>query len=154
MSWRLNYKETHLSVKKLMKTKGNGRNLYKMLNARLRNCRSILAFRVNKVYKEKDLNENVWRAVDQFLSTIMYHAILWKVVYFSLLFSLKKFIMQITWNVTFYYWHAPPAIDYGKLPVSIFFKIFPVRATFSFFLLFTFDYSLRKNNKNVTAHIS
>ena len=49
-----------------MKTKGNERNLYKMLNTWLRNCRSVLAFRVNKVYKEKYCNENVWRAVDQF----------------------------------------------------------------------------------------
>ena len=50
-----------------MKTKENGGNICKMLNAWLRNCRSILAFRGNKAYKERDRKENVWRAVEQFL---------------------------------------------------------------------------------------
>ena len=31
-------------IKAFMKTKKNGENIYKMLNAWLRNCRSILAF--------------------------------------------------------------------------------------------------------------
>ena len=51
---------------KLMKTKKNGENIYKVLNAWLRNCRSILAFRGNKGYKERDQKENAWRAVEQF----------------------------------------------------------------------------------------
>ena len=50
-----------------MKAKENGENMYKMLNAWLRNCRSILAFRGNKGYKERDWKGNAWRAVEQFL---------------------------------------------------------------------------------------
>ena len=50
-----------------MKTKENGRNIYKMLKAWLRNCRSILAFRGNKGYKERDRKDNAWRAVELFL---------------------------------------------------------------------------------------
>ena len=50
-----------------MKTKENGENIYKMLNACLRNCRGILVFRGNKGYKERDRKENAWRAVEKFL---------------------------------------------------------------------------------------
>ena len=50
-----------------MKTKENGEYMYKMLNAWLRNCRSILALKENKGYKERDRKENAWRAVEQFL---------------------------------------------------------------------------------------
>ena len=62
----VNYKETHVSVKKLMKTRENGENIYKMPNAWLRNCRSILVFRGNKAYKERDQKENTWRVAEQF----------------------------------------------------------------------------------------
>ena len=62
-----------------MKTKENGEYMYKMLNAWLRNCRSILALKENKGYKERDRKENAWRAVEQlltvFLSTIRDQAI-------------------------------------------------------------------------------
>ena len=47
--------------------KENGRNICKMLNAWLRSCRSILAFRRNKGYKERDRKEDAWRVVEQFL---------------------------------------------------------------------------------------
>ena len=63
-----------------MKTKENGENIYKVLNAWLMNCRSIFAFRGNKGCKERGQNENAWRAVEQFLTvfllTIMDQAIL------------------------------------------------------------------------------
>ena len=69
-----------VSLKKLMKTKENWENIYKMLNAWQENCRSILAFRGNKAYKERDRKENAWRAVEQiltvFLSTIRDQTIL------------------------------------------------------------------------------
>ena len=72
-SWRLNYKEeTHVSVRKLirkdifayvevikafMKTKKNGENIYRTVNAWLRNCRSILAFikrEINDTKRERE----------------------------------------------------------------------------------------------------
>ena len=55
-------------IKALMKTKEN-ENIYKLLNAWPRNCRSILAFmkKGNKRYKERDQKENAWKAVQQFL---------------------------------------------------------------------------------------
>ena len=54
-----------------MKTKENGESIYKMLNAWLRNCRSILAFRENKGYKERDRTENAWKAIEQFLTVFL-----------------------------------------------------------------------------------
>ena len=76
--------ETHTSQKKLickeiftlikvikifMKTKGNGENIYKRMNALLRNCRCIFAFikKGKKRYKERDREENAWRTVEQCL---------------------------------------------------------------------------------------
>ena len=48
----------------------------------------------NKGYKERDLKENTWRAVEQFLIgflwTIRDQAILWKTIYFSSSLSLKS----------------------------------------------------------------
>ena len=38
-----------------MEAKENGENIYKMLNAWLRNCRNILAFRGNKGYKKREI---------------------------------------------------------------------------------------------------
>ena len=46
--------------------------MYKMLNAWLRNCRSILAFRGNKGYKKRDQKQNAWRAVEQFLIVFLW----------------------------------------------------------------------------------
>ena len=56
-------------IKAFMKTKVNGENIYKMLNAWLRNCRSILSFmkKKNKGYKDKDQKENICADVKQFL---------------------------------------------------------------------------------------
>ena len=52
-----------------MKTKGNGENIYKRMNALLRNCRCIFAFikKGKKRYKERDREENAWRTVEQCL---------------------------------------------------------------------------------------
>ena len=48
-----------VSLKKLMKTKENWENIYKMLNAWQKNCRSILAFRGNKGYKEREIGKKM-----------------------------------------------------------------------------------------------
>ena len=138
----VNYEETLVSVKKRMKTKENGRNIYKMVNAWLRNCRSILAFRRNKGYKERGRKDNAWRAV--FNSIFINnngpsHTL--KSCPFFLLLSLKS-------------WHASPALNYGKLLVLFFLKIFPASTTFSFFFWFAPDDSLRGNRKTLTAPIS
>ena len=53
-----------------MKTKENGVNIYKMLNAWLRNSKSILVLMKNEVKdtkRERDRKENAWTAVEQFL---------------------------------------------------------------------------------------
>ena len=50
--------------------KENGENIYKILNARLRNCRSIPNFmkkEIKDTKRERDRKENTWRAVEQFL---------------------------------------------------------------------------------------
>ena len=54
-------------MKVFMKTKENGENVYKMLNAWLRNCRSIVAFMKMELKDTKrDWKENAWRAVEPF----------------------------------------------------------------------------------------
>ena len=139
----------------LWKRKKMGKT-HKMLNAWLRKCRSILTFRGNKAYKERDQKENAWRAVEQFwivfLSIIRDQAILWKAAYFSLLLSLKSSLaIQITWNAILFHWHASPAINYVKLLVVFFFKTFPHLQLFPF----SFDLLLmRETNKALTAPIS
>ena len=40
-----------------MKAKQNGRNIYKVLNAWLRDCKSILGFRGNNGYKERERDQ-------------------------------------------------------------------------------------------------
>ena len=47
--------------------------------------------------------------------------------------------------------HASPAINYDKLLILFFFKIFPQPTSFSFFYRFAPDDSLRENNKTLTA---
>ena len=141
-----------------MKTKKNGRNIYKMLNAWLRNCRRILAFRGNKRYKGRDWKNNAWRAVEQFLIVFFINNerpshILKGHTFFFITF-VKKFIIQITCNAILYHWHASPAINYGKLLVLFFLKIFPAPTTFSFFFCFAPDDRLRENNNTLTAPIS
>ena len=50
-----------------------------------------------------------------------------------------------------YYWHASPAINYDKLFVVFFLKIFPVPTSFSFSFSFGPDHSSREKNKSLTA---
>ena len=49
--------------------KENGENIYEMLNAWLRNSRSILAFMKKEIKekRERGRKENAWRVVEQFL---------------------------------------------------------------------------------------
>ena len=55
-------------IKIFMKTKENGEHIYKMLNAWLRNRRSILAFMKMEIKDTKrDRKESAWRAVEPFL---------------------------------------------------------------------------------------
>ena len=120
-----------------MRTKENRENIYKMLNAWLRNSRSILAFMKKDEYKEWDRRENAWRAVEQFLIVFL----CW----------LITFIIQITWNTILYDFHVTPAINYGKLLVLFFFKTLPELTSFSFFFWFTPDDGLRENNSTSSS---
>ena len=57
-------------IKIFMKTKENEGNIYKMMNAWLRNCRNILASmkkRTKDTCSERGWEENTWRTVEQFL---------------------------------------------------------------------------------------
>ena len=56
-------------IKAFMKTKENGENIYKMLNAWFINCRSIIAFMKKEIKdtKRETRRKNAWRAVEQFL---------------------------------------------------------------------------------------
>ena len=77
--------------------KENGENIYKMLIAWLRNCRSILAFRGNKEYKKRYRKENAWRAVEQFVIAFLQgpsHTLKGR-IFFFMTFA-EKFIIQIT----------------------------------------------------------
>ena len=123
-----------------------------------KNCRRIFAFRGNKGYKDRDRKNNAWRAVEQILIVFFInnegpsHALKGHTFFFIIF--VKKFIIQITWNVILYHWHASPAINYGKILVLFFLKIFPVPTTFFFFFCFAPDDSSRENNKTLTAPIS
>ena len=66
-------------IKAFMKTKENGENIYKMLNAWLKNFRSILAFMKKEIKdtekereRESDRKENAWRTVEQFLIVFLW----------------------------------------------------------------------------------
>ena len=139
----------HASVKNFWKQKKMGK-IYKMWNAWLGNCISILDFKWNKRYKERDRKENAWRTVEQFwivfLSQIRDQAILRKPVHFFITFA-KKFIIQVTWNAILNHWHASPGIIYGEILVLLFKN---VSCTHNFFLfpLLCFWW-----NKNLTARI-
>ena len=78
------------------KTRENERkwkkNIYKMLNAWLRNCRNMLAFGGDKAYKERGRKEDAWRAVEQFLIVFLSTI---KNSFFFITFA-KKFLMHIT----------------------------------------------------------
>ena len=63
-------------IKAFMKTKENGKNIYKMLNAWLRNFRSILVFMKKEIKdtkreRERDRKENTLRSVEQFLKAFL-----------------------------------------------------------------------------------
>ena len=108
-------------IKAVTNTKENGKNIYEMMNASLKNYRSILA--LNKEYKEKDRDENAWRTVEQFLIVFLWtkrDQAIGRTFFFASF--AKNFIIQITWNVIIYHWHVSPAINYGKVPVLFFFK--------------------------------
>ena len=44
-------------IKAFMKTKENGENKYKLVNAWLRNCRSILAFMKKEIKDQREIPE-------------------------------------------------------------------------------------------------
>ena len=61
-------------IEVFIKTKENGENIYKIMNAWLRNCRSILVFMKKGIKDTKrerervrDRKENAWRKVESFL---------------------------------------------------------------------------------------
>ena len=136
---------------------------YKMLNAWLRNCRSILAFmkteiKYTKRERERNQKENAYGTVEQFLKLFLgrkrNQTILWKTVHILSLLSinyLHKSIIQMTWNAILYHWHTSPAINYGKTLVLFFLKILPLPTSFPFFFWFAPDASLRGNSKALTA---
>ena len=115
-----------------MKTKENGENIYKMLNAWLKNFRSILAFMKKKIKdteRERPEGKRLGNSWTVFNSIFMNnkgpsHTLKGR-TFFFITFA-KKFIIQITWNLILYHWHASSAMNYGKLLLLFFFKIFPV----------------------------
>ena len=64
----------------------------------------------------------------------------------------KTLIMQITWNTILYHWHAPPAINYGKLLVLFFYKIFPASMSLSFFFWFAPNDSLTLSRRRPISY--
>ena len=140
-----------------MKTKENGENIYKFLNAWLRNCRSIFAFMKKEIKDTKGDRpegkylESSWAVFNSILVNIKGPSHTLKGRRFFFITFAGKFIIQITWNSILYHWHPPPAINYCKLLVLFFFLIVTVPTSFSFFFWFAPDDSLRENNKNLTA---
>ena len=141
-----------------MKRKENGENICKMLNAGFRNSKSILAFMKKEI---KDTKRETGRKMlgeqfsKVFLRTIRDQAILWKVVHVSSLLSLKRLIIQITWNSILYHWNASPAINYGKLLVLFFFlNISRAQVLFLFLLIWSWWYFKRKQeDSNSNSHM-
>ena len=125
-----------------------------MLNAWLRNWRSIFAF-MKKEIKDKERErlegkylESSWAV---FQSIFMNHkgpSHTFKGRTFFFITFAEKFIIQIVnINTILYRWHPPPALNYGKLLVLFFFKIFPEPTPFSFFFWFTPNDSLKKTTR-------
>ena len=56
-------------IKAFMKTKKKGENIYKMINAWLRNCSFVVFMKKEIKYtkRERDRKESAWRLVEQFL---------------------------------------------------------------------------------------
>ena len=131
--------------------------IYKILNAWLRNSRSILPFMEKEIKDAKGERPEIkcWESNSAVFNSIFMNSkgpshILKGHTFFFITFT-KKFIIQITWNSIHYHWHASPAINYGKLFVLFSFLIFLVPTSFSFFSWFTPDDSLRENNKILAA---
>ena len=102
-----------------MKTKETGENIYKMLNTWLRNFRSILAFMKKEIKDTKSeipegkCLESSWAVFNSiFMNNKVPSHTLEGLTFFFIIF-VKKFIIQITWNLILYHWHASPAINYG-----------------------------------------
>ena len=139
-----------------MKTKENAENINKILNAWLRNSRSILTFMKKEIKDTKrETGRKVpWEQLSSFNNIFINnkepsHTL--KDRAFFLASFAKRFIIQITWNTILSHRHGPPAINYGKHLVEFFFKIFPAVTPFSFFFLFAPDDSLRENSETLTA---
>ena len=114
-------------LKHLWKRKKMGENIRKMLNAWLRNCRSILAFmkkekkRIQRDRPEGKCLESSWAVSNSiFINNKKASHILKCSTFFFINFA-EKFIIQITWNAILYNWHVSPAINHGKLLVLFFF---------------------------------
>ena len=127
-----------------------------MLNAWLRNCRSILAFMKKEIKDTKRERlegkclKCIWAVFNSiFTNNERSSHNLKDRTFFFIIFA-KKFIIQITWNSVLYHWYASPAINYDKL-VLFFYKIFPVPTSFSFFFWFAPDDSLTEKNKTLIA---
>ena len=121
------------------------------------NCRSILAFMKKEI---KDMKrerpegkclKNSWAVFNSIFMNNKWPSYTWKRRTFFLITFTKTFIIQITWNAILCHWHASPAIIYGELLFLFFLKIFPASTSFSFFILFAPDDSLKENNKTLTS---
>ena len=113
--------------------------IYKILNAWLRNSRSILAFMEKEKKDAKGERpggkclESSWAGFNIiFMNSNGPSHTLKGRTFFFITFT-KKFIIQVTWNSICYHWYASPATSYGKLFVLFSFLIFPVPTSFSFF---------------------
>ena len=137
-SWKKDYEETRFSEK----TYENERKWGKNTRCWAEELRSILACRGNKVYKEtpeEKCLESSWAVFNSiFINNRRFSQTLKGRTFFFISFA-KNFIIQLTWNTILYYWHASTAINYGKLLVLFFFKVFPVPTIFSFFFWFDPD---------------
>ena len=130
-----------------------------MLNDWLRNCKSILAFMKKEIKDTKSERsegkclESSWAVFNSiFMNNEGPRHTLKDRTFFFITFA-KRFIIQRTWNSVLYHSYASPAINYGKLLVLFFFKIFPVPTSCSFFFWFAPDDSLTENNKTLTASL-
>ena len=130
------------AIKAFMKAKENRENMYKTLNAWLRNWRSILDFMKKEIKDTKRERpegkylESSWTAFNSIsINNKGPSQTLKGRIFFFITFG-KKFILQITWNMILYHWHASPAINYGKLLVLFFLKMFPAPKSFSLFSYF------------------
>ena len=125
-----------------------------MLNTWLRNFRSILSFTKKEIKDTKSERpegkclESSWTVFNSiFMKNKGPSHTLEGLTFFFIIFA-KKFIIQITWNLILYHWHASPAINYGKHLVLFF---FPVPTSFSFFFWFSPYDSSKENNKTLTG---